>query len=69
MNRADKCNSEGYLDPTACEGLKNVIKQEAERDKKISLLIHIFRDISFLAGFEIVGRITLRDKKTGREFK
>lgn len=57
-------NAEGYLDVTAYLGTKNVIQEENERKNKD--LIHTFR---LLAGFEIVGRIMIKHKKTGRVFR
>lgn len=66
-------NAEGYHDPTAFEACKNIIKEEraAEGDRlyKIGLLIPILRDAAELAGFEIIGRIPLRDIETGKEYR
>lgn len=60
-------NAEGYLDVTAYLGTKNVIQEENERKNKD--LIHTFRLLADMAGFEIVGRITIKHKKTGRIFR
>lgn len=60
-------NAEGYLDVTAYLGTKNVIQEENERKNKD--LIHTFRLLADMAGFEIVGRITIKHKKTGRVFR
>lgn len=60
-------NAEGYLDVTAHLGTKNVIQEENERKNKD--LIHTFRLLADMAGFEIVGRITIKHKKTGRIFR
>lgn len=62
-------NSEGYADPTAFFGTKNIIKEETEMENKVHALVHIIRDIANLAGFEVIGRIQFRHKKSGREFK
>lgn len=62
-------NSSGYPDPTAFYGTKEIVKEETETEKKVHILIHIFRDVAHLAGFEIVNRVHLKCKKTGREFK
>lgn len=35
----------------------------------ISGLIHCIKTMTDFAGFEVVGRITLRDKATGKIFK
>lgn len=62
-------NAEGYADPTAYFGTKNIIKEETEMEEKVHTLVHVIRDIANLAGFEVIGRIQFKHKKTGREFK
>ena len=62
-------NSEGYADPTAFYGTKNIVKEETELENKVHTLVHIIRDIVNLSGFEVIGRIQFRHKKTGKEFK
>lgn len=58
-------NAEGYLDVTAYLGTKNVIQEENEAERKNKDLIHTFRLLADMAGFEIVGRITIKHKKAG----
>lgn len=62
-------NAEGYLDVTAYLGTKNVIQEENKAERKNKDLIHTFRLLVDMAGFEIVGRITIKHKKTGRVFR
>ena len=62
-------NHEGYPDPTAHYGIKEVVKEESEQERRIRHLMHIIREAAHLAGFEVVGRITFKDKKTGNEFR
>ena len=62
-------NNEGYADPTAFYGTKNIIREETEMEEKVHTLVHVIKDIVNLAGFEVVGRIQFRHKKTGKEFK
>ena len=62
-------NSEGYADPTAFHGTKNVIKEEAELDKKVHNLVNVLKFIVEWAGFEFIGRIQLKHKESGKEFK
>ena len=57
-----KKNSEGYYDPTAWEALKDFHKEDVRFHK----LLNAIFDICELAGFRIVGRIVLEDKKTGK---
>lgn len=64
-------NSEGYSDPTAGVAMGSAKKQEQEQeiDKLNHKVMQSFRLLLDLAGFEIVGRVTLRHKKSGRIFK
>ena len=62
-------NSEGYVDPTAGAAMAKVKREEnAELNDRNHKLIHAIRNIADLAGFEIVGRVTLRHKKSGKVF-
>lgn len=62
-------NAEGYSDPTAFYGMKNIVKEDQEIEKKVHDLVHLIRDLADFVGFEVVGRIHLKHKKTGREYK
>lgn len=66
-------NGEGYSDPTPGAAWSNMRReerqQEAERLATISNLIPIMKQTAELAGFEVIGRITLRDKETGKEYR
>ena len=62
-------NSEGYPDPTAYYAEKSVRKEEAEREKRAMRAVGMIKLMMEVCGFTIVGRITLRDVKTGKEFK
>lgn len=66
-------NAEGYPDPTAGEAYRNIVREEreadAERLAKISALVPILRATAELAGFDIIGRIPLRDRDTGKEYR
>lgn len=66
-------NKEGYPDPTAGEALGVVAKEERqearERNAAVTSLITMLKQIISLAGFELVGRIVLRDKETGKEYR
>ena len=62
-------NSEGYPDPTAFHGINNIIKEEQQMERQVSDLVHVFKVICSLSGFEIIGRIQFRHKKSGKEFK
>ena len=62
-------NSEGYADPTAYEGTKNIIREENLQQKRITELMNVLKYIIDKAGFELKYRIILVDKKTGKEYR
>ena len=62
-------NKEGYADPTAYEGLKSIIRDEDEQQKRVNTLIFVLKYITRLAGFELLNRIEIKDRKTGREYR
>lgn len=55
-------NGSGCKDPTACEAIGKTDKEL----KKLNKLLDCLRHICDLAGFEIEGRIVLKNKKTGK---
>lgn len=70
-------NSEGYPDPTAGEAYENIMKaeraeeyaREGERLAAITKLIPIIKQTAELVGFEVIERIALKDKATGKEYR
>lgn len=62
-------NSEGYVDFTAGRAMKQVKKEEQDINKLNHKVMQSFRLLVDLAGFEIVGRVTLKHKKSGRIFR
>lgn len=62
-------NAEGYSDPTALTAIKNIIAEEQEEQKQLSTLVHCLKYIIRLAGFELVGRVELRNTKSGRTYR
>lgn len=60
-----KLNASGCKDMTAFKALENVTREEKERARLDKLLATIFY-ICDLAGFHVEGRITFKDKKTGK---
>lgn len=66
-------NSEGYPDPTAGAAYSAIRQEERQREAErltaISALIPVMKGAAELAGFEVVGRITLKDKTTGKEYR
>lgn len=62
-------NAEGYSDPTAYEGLKPIIEEENALYREMYNLIKVLKYIIDKSGFELVNRIEIKDKKTGKVFK
>lgn len=69
MEQKPTRNAEGYPDPTAYHAIKRVTQEENELDAKVNLLIKVLKFIISESGFELLARIELRDKKTGRCFR
>ena len=62
-------NSEGCNDPTVGEAMSNIEAEERRVLERISALIPIMKKTAELVGFEVVGRIILVDKETGKKYK
>lgn len=62
-------NAEGYSDPTAYAGMKPVIREESEQQKRVNSLIYVLKFIVANSGFELLNRIEIRDRKNGREYR
>lgn len=61
----DYKNKEGYTDSTAGRAIHNASKMP----KHVLAVIEALRQVASLAGFNIQGRIWLKDKTTGKEFR
>lgn len=64
-----KYNSEGYADPTAYYGTKEIIREESETEKRAYDLIKVLKFIIRSCGFELIERAKIKDTKTGKEFR
>ena len=58
-------NASGYPDPTAYQA----IQAADEQAKRFDGVIRVLKYIIGLAGFELISRIEIRDKRTGREWR
>ena len=67
--RNPKYNQSGCADPTAYEALKPIIKEDTAIENKVNFLIKVLKFIINETGFELLNRIEIKDKKTGRCFK
>ena len=62
-------NSEGYTDPTAHAALEPIAQEDAALESKVNFLVKVLKFIVNEAGFDVLNRIELCDRKTGRVFK
>ena len=62
-------NCEGYSDPTAYAALAKICQEENEQRRRVAELIRVLKYVVDKSGFELVARIELREKKTGKEFR
>ena len=68
----DLKNSEHYNDPTPYEAHKNIRREEqleTARMRTIAALVNVLKQTADLAGYEIVGRVVLMDKDSGRIYR
>ena len=64
----DRKNSEGYSDPTPYQAIKNIEKGNAKQRLARKTILTVYY-VAHLAGFDIVGDITLKDHHTGKIYK
>ena len=62
-------NGEGYPDPTACNALRPIMQEDAALDGRVNYLIKVLKYTIDVSGFELLARIEIKDKKTGRCFR
>ncbi|EQG35319.1 TPA: hypothetical protein MJC92_000237 [Clostridioides difficile] len=58
-------NKSGYLDSTAYEAIRKIDKEKQDAN----ILIELIKKMAKVAGFEVIGRIEIRNKKTGVLYK
>ncbi len=68
MSSFNMYNNSGARDPTAKAALESVGKYEREQEasERLRKMIQNIRSICDLAGIDVIGRITLQDRKTGK---
>lgn len=62
-------NAEGYNDPTAHGAITKVMREENEQQRRLNALIGSLKTFIDLAGYDLLNRIEVRDRKTGREYR
>lgn len=64
-----KTNAEGYPDPTACDAVSKVSREEKEVWKRIREMMQHFDYVAGINGFRIENRIIFKDLSTGKEYR
>lgn len=62
-------NPEGYADPTAHDALTPIQAKQDESDKRCQQLIKALKSTIDLADYDLLARIEVRDRKTGRIYR
>ena len=64
-------NKEGYADPTAGAAIHDAEPKakKKEYNPEVTNLVSVLKQMIDIAGYEMVGRIVLRDKDTGKEYR
>ena len=58
-------NSSGCKDPTAYAATKPIMQEE----EQVSELVYVLKVIAKWAGYEVLNRIELKNKKSGRTYR
>lgn len=59
----------GWYNPYMRNICRDEYQKEAARLDRIGDIVPLLRQMAGIAGFEIIGRIPLRDKATGKEYR
>ena len=64
-------NKEGYADPTVGAAIHETEPKVKKREynQEVTNLVSVLKQMIDIAGYEMVGRIVLRDKDTGKEYR
>lgn len=64
-----KKNKSGYNDPTAYKGMMAVLREETDQQRRLNALIGVLKYIIDLAGYDLLNRIEVKDRRTGKEYR
>lgn len=68
-NRIPLKNAEGYVDPTAYAAMNAVQKQQDEVDQRVQSFVRAIKTIIDQSGYDLLARIEIRDRMSGREYR
>lgn len=69
MLKSEYFNEEGYADPTAYNGITNIVRENEDPERKCNFLIKVIKFIIKESGFELLNRMELKHTDSGRIFK
>lgn len=62
-------NPSGCADPTAQAALSSIQHEQDNLDQRVNTLIKTMKNVAALSGFDLISRIEVRDKTTGKCFR
>ncbi len=66
----NRLNGSGYIDNTAYNAIGNITREERQkRDDAASALIKDVKALIRGRGFDVIGRIGIKDGMTGKEYR
>lgn len=66
----NRLNGSGYVDDTAYKAIGNITREQKQRrDDAANELIHDVKSLIRERGFDVIGRIGIKDKMTGKEYR
>ena len=68
-SRVDATPAESWMQRLVQGICRDEYQKEAARLDRIGDIVPLLRQMAGIAGFEIIGRIPLRDKATGKEYR
>ena len=65
----DRYNEEHYRDDTAYRAIKKIESVDHMEARRMRKAVHAAKALFELNGFEIIGRIPVRNLRTGKEYR
>lgn len=69
MVKFPKRNASGCPDPTAHDALLPIAQEDAALEARTTRLIKAVKSFIDLAGYDLIARIEIRDRKSGKIFR
>lgn len=61
-------NIEGYPDSTAYEAMSSIQREQDDADYRFNRLLKALKTFVDMSGYDLLSRISVRDRKTGKEY-